>query len=367
MGHSALRHIKDIFVKKNPIQFTFFVTKRCNARCPFCFYISEGDREVNKRARDQELTLDEIRAISASLPNLLWLAFSGGEIFLRDDLAEITKVFYKQNKPVIILFPTNGLLTKRIKDVVTEVLEACPKSSIVVKLSLDGDQETHDSIRGVAGSYQKTLETCAELSELLEKYPNFDLGINTVFCAKNEDLVKGLIDQVAGMKGVRTHTVSLVRGDMADSTLKQVNMDKYKAAIAQLESNLKEKTGSIYRFPGARLKASQDIVQRRLIDRTAREHRRLIPCYAGRLNLVLTENGNVFPCESFDMGLGNIRDHGLDFRRILATEQAEKMKDWIENDGCHCTHECYFMTNILFNPRLYPALIKEYFQLQPRG
>ena len=31
--------------------------------------------------------------------------------------------------------------------------------------------------------------------------------------------------------------------------------------------------------------------------------------------------------------------------------------------NCYCTHECYFMTNILFNPRLYPALAREYIQL----
>jgi hypothetical protein len=30
---------------------------------------------------------------------------------------------------------------------------------------------------------------------------------------------------------------------------------------------------------------------------------------------------------------------------------------------CHRTHECYGMTNILFNPRQYPALPKGYPQL----
>jgi len=36
------------------------------------------------------------------------------------------------------------------------------------------------------------------------------------------------------------------------------------------------------------------------------------------------------------------------------------------NSRCHCTHECYFMTNILFNPRLYPSLMKEYLLLRPK-
>jgi hypothetical protein len=38
----------------------------------------------------------------------------------------------------------------------------------------------------------------------------------------------------------------------------------------------------------------------------------------------------------------------------------------IADGRCHCTHECYFMTNILFNPRLYPSLMKEYLLLRPK-
>jgi hypothetical protein len=39
------------------------------------------------------------------LGRLLWLAFSGGEIFLLDDLVDIAKTFYGNNTPAIILLP----------------------------------------------------------------------------------------------------------------------------------------------------------------------------------------------------------------------------------------------------------------------
>ena len=363
MAYSALRHIGSIVAKRRPIQFTFFVTRRCNARCPFCFYINHDSPDP---ATTNELSLAEIDILASSLPTLLWLAFSGGEIFLRDDLLEITRIFYKKNKPVIILFPTNGIMTRRIKETITEVLRACPKSTIVVKLSLDGDQELHDSIRGVKGCYRKTMETYHALGELLDQFSNFDLGINSVFCSKNQDAVAGIIDRVGRMERIKTHTVSLIRGERAEGDLKAVDLEKYRTVIKKLESNLKQELGSIYRFPGARLKAAQDIIQRRLIYETARQDRQLIPCYAGRLNLVLGETGELYPCESFSMELGNIRDHGLDINRVLATEKAQKVLAWIRDKGCHCTHECYMMTNILFNPRLYPALLKEYLQLRPR-
>ncbi|MCF6289501.1 MAG: radical SAM protein [Desulfobacterales bacterium] len=366
MAYSPLRHVGSIVAKRRPIQFTFFITRRCNARCPFCFYINHNAPRAETGPAARELSLAEINDLASSLPNLLWLAFSGGEIFLRNDLVEITRIFYKKNKPVIILLPTNGIMTGRIKKTVTEVLRACPKSTIVVKLSLDGDQELHDSIRGVGGCYQKTLETCQALGELLDEYPNFDLGINSVFCSKNQDAVAGIIDRVGRMERIKTHTVSLIRGERAEGDLEALDLEKYRAVTRKLETKLKEEQGSIYRFAGARLKAAQDILQRRLIYQTAKQDRRLIDCYAGRLNLVLSETGELYPCESFSLELGNIRDHGLDINQVLATDKAQKVLTWIRDGGCHCTHECYMMTNILFNPRLYPALLKEYLQLRPR-
>ena len=375
--YSPFRHLNSVFWKKNPIQLTFFLTRRCNLRCPFCFYLS-GDREAHARSdgekgefnhqlsaggKSSELSLDEIEKISSSLGKLLWLAFSGGEIFLRNDIVEITKIFYEKNKPSIILFPTNGLLTEVIKERIGEILNHCRKSTIVVKLSLEGLEDLHDSVRGVKGSFQKTMQTYGALRELLDIYPNFDLGINTVFSSSNQDHMDELIEFVNGLEGIRTHTVSLIRGTVSDKELKAIDCEKYHRTINRLASNLKQKISAIYKFKGAKLKAAQDILQRRMIYRTMKRKKQLIPCYAGRLNLVLTETGEVYPCESFTMGMGNIRDNDYDLTKILKNDKAQKHIRSIQAKNCYCTHECYLMTNILFNPSMYPSLLKEYTRL----
>lgn len=360
MTYSPFRHINSVLWKRRPVHLTFFVTRRCNAKCPFCFYLSAGSPESAS-----ELTLPEITKISSSTGRLLWLAFSGGEIFLRGDLVEITRVFYKKNRPAIILFPTNGLLTDIITERIEAILKHCKKSTIVVKLSLEGLESLHDSIRGIKGGFQKTMETYKALGGLLDKYTNFELGINTVFCSLNQDHMDELIEFVAGLDKIRTHTVSLIRGDVAETPLKNIALEKYHKTINRLEANLKSRMSGTYRFKGAKLKAAQDILQRRLIHETAVKKRQLTSCYAGRLNLVLTETGDVYPCESFNinMKLGNIRDKGYDLKKLLKTAQAQQVINSIRNKGCYCTHECYMMTNILFNPRMYPALLKEYLQL----
>jgi MoaA/NifB/PqqE/SkfB family radical SAM enzyme len=359
MTYSPFRHAGSVVRKNRIIHLTFFVTRRCNLRCPFCFYLSGQE----KPAVADELTLGEIEKISGSMGDLLWLAFSGGEVFLREDIVQISSIFYKNNRPAIMLFPTNGMLPELIRDRMEEILRRCNKSVIAVKLSLDGLNETHDRLRGKKGSFEKTMATYHLLQDLIGKYPHFELGVNTVFCSENQDMMNEIIDFVRGMENVRTHTLSMVRGDLMEERFKKVDFQKYHAATERLEQNLKDRTSRTYRFKGARIKAAQDILQRRLIHRTSLEKKRLIPCYAGRLNLVLTETGDVYPCEILTETFGNIRDHDYDVGKVIRSEKAREVIRSIMDNGCYCTHECYLMTNILFNPRLYPLLAREYVQL----
>ncbi len=358
--YSPLRHVSALFRKPRPIQLTFFLTRRCNARCPFCFYV--GAKEPRPEPAP-ELALGEIRRVSGSLGTLLWLAFSGGEIYLRKDLAEIARVFYRQNRPAILLLPTNGLLPELIRERTEQILADCPRTVVVVKLSLDGIGDEHDRLRTTPGGFERTMQTYRRLTPLLGRYRNFELGINTVFMADNQDRMEEIIAFVEQLPHIRTHTVSLARGNLADSRYKQIDPYTYRRTIERLAAGLRDGTASTYRFGGARLKAAQDILQRRLIYRTLTSDTRQIPCYAGRLNLVLTETGELFPCEMLATSFGNVRHAGYDVPRLLNSARAHSIVQSIAADHCHCTHECYFITNILFNPCLYPALAREYGRL----
>ena len=363
--YSPFRHLGSILRKREFLHLTIFLTRRCNQRCSFCFYLA-ADSSPAAGEPGEELSLAELEKIAASCPPLLWLAFSGGEIFLRTDLAAIAEIFYRRTKPAIMLFPSNGLDTERITRTMAEILPRCPCSTVVVKLSLDGPPAVHDALRGVKGSHAACLRTAAALGPLLDDYPNFELGINSVFCPATQDTMAETIDFVAELPYIHTHTISLARGDLADQSQLTADLDKYQAACRYLEGKLESRQAKTYRFGGARLKAAQDILQRRYILETARQDRALLPCYAGRLNLVIADDGAVYPCEDFQarMRMGNIRDYRGNLGRLLQSEQSRAVVSAIKRDGCHCTHECYMMTNILFNPTTYPALLKEYLLLR---
>jgi radical SAM protein with 4Fe4S-binding SPASM domain len=361
--YTPLRHAGSIFFKTRPIHLTFFLTRKCNANCPYCFYLMSAD---NHESVAPELSLDEIRKISSSLGNLLWLAFSGGEIFLRKELVEISKVFYEANKPAIMLLPTNGMLPELIQDRTRQILEHCRKSVIVVKLSLDGIGDDHDVIRNTRNNFDKTMQTFHLLKEFLDVFPNFELGFNTVLNSRNQDTMEETIDYVNSLGSAITHTISMVRGNLQETGYKQVDPAKYLHAAELLESHLKNRSSSIHRFGGARLKAAQDILQRNMIHQTLVGQKKHIPCYAGKLNLVLTESGDVYPCEILPQSFGNVRDYDYDLMQVTRSEQAREIINSISGSNPHCqtcTHECNYITNILFNPAMYPSLSREYIRL----
>jgi radical SAM protein with 4Fe4S-binding SPASM domain len=361
--HSPFRHAGSILAKKRPIHLTFFVTRKCNAACPYCFYLKSTNAPVSKKP---ELTLAEIQNVARSTGKLLWLALSGGEIYLRKDLVDICVAFYDHCRPSVILLPTNGLQPEVIARETVRVLEQCSDSVVVVKLSLDGVGADHDDFRNTRGNFEKVLETYERLEKLLPCYANFELGINTTLQSRNQGKITEIIDYVGGFENNGTHTVSLVRGDLQQANYKQVNPDNYSCAAKELESRLKNKLGKMYRFRGAKLKAAQDILQRRLIYQTLVSGEKSIPCYAGKLNLVLTEYGEVYPCEILPDSFGNIRDYDYDLLRVVKTAKANQIRSTISNNNplCKtCTHECNYMMNILFNPAMYPSLVREYLKL----
>jgi len=359
--YSPLRYAGHIFWKRRPVQLTFFVTRRCNAGCPFCFYRRKGDAQP---LSEPELALDEVERLAPFVGRLLWLAFSGGEPFMREDIVDISRIFYRHAKPSIMLISTNGLMPEAIAERTEEILRDCPRTTVVVKLSLDGVGEAHDVLRGSPGSFDKVMRTYGLLGELTGKYSNFELGMNTVFCPENENEMEEIFDFTRGLKRLRTHTLSLVRGEVRDSGPKALDLNKYREAAGRLEADIRGRSQTGYRFFGAGLKSAQDILQRRYIYETISAGKRLIPCYAGALNLVLTETGEVYPCEMLSRRMGSVRDYDYDMRALVRSDEARSAVGRIRATECHCSHECYFMTNILFNPRLYPALLRESLKLE---
>src|SRR5882762_7487525 len=126
------------------------VTSRCNSLCRTCFYFDK----LNSK---DDLTIEQIDRISETAPPFRKLWLSGGEPFMREELAEIVALFVERSGVQNVNLPTNGLLPDKVFPAMDRMLERCPRTSIDLNFSLDGLAATHDSIRGVPNNFERTL------------------------------------------------------------------------------------------------------------------------------------------------------------------------------------------------------------------
>ncbi len=340
------------FLKKHPLFVTFFVTSKCNARCKHCFYWKEASESKN------ELDLDEILRISRSMDNFPILLISGGEPFLREDLAGICKVFYVNNKVKEIRIPTNGMIPDTLEKT-GNILENCPNSLVTIQLSIDGLYQHHDDIRGVNGAFKKLVDTSSRLYKLKKKFENLEISFNYTFSEYNQNYVKEVVNFLFENFKTRRLSMTLTRGDTREKFAKDISIEEYNKAIDQLntmyEYNEERTTNQGYHetFP-IRWNLMYNVVKK--IHETKK---RVTPCYAGILDVVINEVGDIYPCELSDKKFGSLREMEYDFKKIWNSHNAQVVRGWIAENKCFCTHETNIANNCRFSLGIYPFLIKE--------
>lgn len=147
------RLMKKTMDEEIPFSVVWELTDKCNLRCAHCYVVPDYKRE--------ELSLSEIKTILDQLARAgcLYLIFTGGEIFTRDDFFDISR--YARRKGFGLRLLTNGtLLTAETAD---ELKDIQPLS---VEISLYGlSPSVHEAITRVPGSYSKTIRAFKLLKE----------------------------------------------------------------------------------------------------------------------------------------------------------------------------------------------------------
>ena len=121
-------------------------TQRCNLKCVHCYAQSEDRNYPGEMSTEEgKAMIDDLAAYGAPV-----LLFSGGEPTIRKDLLEL--MYYAKDKGMRVVISTNGtLITEEKAKQFAEV------GLSYVGVSLDGSRETHDSFRGLAGSFDKAI------------------------------------------------------------------------------------------------------------------------------------------------------------------------------------------------------------------
>jgi radical SAM family uncharacterized protein len=137
-----VRGVREARGHKNPLIAGHKLLYRCNLECHMCPFWRRDDEEL--------LTVpEEIRMMDALVrAGVSFLGFEGGEPTLRPDLPDILQASHDRFHTSLV---TNGwLLTRRWPDL--------KRHLELLFVSLDGIGATHDTLRGIPGSFVRAVE-----------------------------------------------------------------------------------------------------------------------------------------------------------------------------------------------------------------
>jgi len=334
-----------------PTALIFFITNRCNMKCAHCFYHDE----LNTTKASNELKLDEIEKIAASLKKPINLSLTGGEPFIRNDVVDICRVFSEKNGCRNFGLATNGYYIEKTVTACRTILETLPIDTFTVQISLDGMQEVHDEIRVIRHGFDKAVDTIKQLAELSKEYSNFSVRVSITIQNKNIDDVLNMVDYIKAFEvpvkfalvrgqhfGTYNLPISVANAyDPLESDAPLLDMSRLDGLFAEIKKRNDE---SDFKFWTERqqekIRISLDMIKNKKSD---------IPCYAGKVDGVLYSDGEVALCE-LTKNVGNIRDFDLNFERVWNSEQANKYRKGITK--CSCIHGCNLTTGMTFNPKI---------------
>lgn len=334
------RHVRLTNRARGPVDgdtppfLVLFINSICNLACDHCFYW----RDLNQR---NDLSFDELEALSKDLGPIENLNLSGGEPFIRPDFAEIVRMFIRNNGVKQVYVPTNGYFTAKTEKALRSVLEEKDLMLFACELSLDGTPAFHNEFRGNKKSFENAMVTYEMLANLQKEDPR--LRIHSISTATNRNLeeIHKLTDWLfENCPAMDHHNLAVIRGDRKDPSLLAPSVEDYRALEEHVRHTWypreQQRFGSIV----------EPMLQWAKME-TLKEQRQVVPCRAGVITGVVYANGDVSVCELHEP-LGNLRDKS--FREIWNSDEAQKLRKSIEAKECWCTTEVFMWPSVVFQP-----------------
>lgn len=285
-----------------PFSTIFELTYRCNLRCRQCYIVPENRKELG---------YDEITGILDQLAaaNTLFLTLTGGEIMMRGDFLDIAR--YAKNKGFALKLFSNGTLIDEAA--AARIAEIHP---ISVGISIYGaEDETHEYYTREPGSFQRSIQSLRYLRES---------GVKTVMkilvMKRNAAQMTAMLDLARKLDAIPQADVNIAPKNNGD--------------IGPLAHRISD--DQLYNFYYNETRKDDTNTQHRY-------NADSIMCRAARDVCAISPYGDVYPCVSLPLTLGNLRENR--FGDIWQGEKAEifrgyRFKDLRDCQGCidmdHC-------------------------------
>jgi len=335
---AAARILKANVVRPSrPLKINLALTYWCQYRCETC--------NIWRRQPVDELTTGELVEFVQRNPHVSWLDLTGGEIFLRDDIATVVDAIVDTWTELAILhFPTNGFLTDRIAAVAARAGRSrIPQ--VVVTVSVDGDEPLNDRIRGIKGGFRRQMATFNALRELPGVRPVFGMTLSQRNLGAVERTFAACQHECPGLE-LRDFHVNIAQlsdhyyGNADDASV----VPPREAAVAEL------KRYRAMRGSGVSVEAWLETRYLNELDRFLSEGVTPMRCHALRSSCFIDPWGVVFPCISYSRPLGSLRESGMRLDTIWNAADVRRTQSEIWDGQCpQCWTACEAYQSILGN------------------
>lgn len=321
-----------------PMKLNFLLTFRCNARCIMC--------NIWKKKDSPEFSLSEVEMFFSKSNKFSWIDLSGGEIFLRKDIVDVVEVILKNCNDLYLLhFATNGFTPERILPAMEKILGFNPEK-ILMTVSLDGDKDVHEEMRGIPDSFEKTLQTFIDLRKMNNRHFKVFLGMTLM-----ENNINKLDESFRYVKNIvrdlEYNEFHLNIVQKSSHYYDNLNIDLPDPNITfNTVENFRRKRNSRFLSPVDYLENKYQ----QLSGEFLRNSRCPLPCQALSTSCFVSPTGDVYPCTMYDRSIGNIKEYDYDLKKMLSGEDANNVRDEIVNGMCpHCWTPCEAYQTIIAN------------------
>ncbi len=297
------------------------VTNRCTLRCEMCQIPLAGQGGEMSTRQLEKLILDSLVLCPHSI------VFSGGEPLLRKDIFDMIALVTRHK--VNTCLTSNGTI---LTDDAARRLAAAGMG--VVNISIDGDEQTHDALRG-KGNFLKAVEALNNLSR-----HGIEATIASIVCRQNYASLPFVMDLA------RQHGVTTVKFQPFSTIfLKDKEVGRKFFAPPELLQDIQRSMAEVVRLanqykiatnPESYLNSVASYLCGGMSGNAIQNG-----CAALWMSCPVTAEGNVFPCwVLLDKPVGNVKNRKLS--EMWGSEGHDRLRREIVLKGCKgCMMSCY--------------------------
>ncbi len=308
-----------------PLSVYLNLTYRCANRCIYCNYPNLDEGKEHEMSTGQILKLIDEMAEAGTRK----LQLTGGEPLLREDIGDI--IHHAKKRGIFTGISASGIFIPECIDKIKDV--------DIIFISLDGERDVHDSIRG-KGSCDKAIRAIEALKE-----NNIDVWTTSVISKRNSKSIDYILGVAKRMRFIANFVLYYYINDNSNNHLSP--RDTIKDLVLSNDENTRiieslirkkragEPIGSSYSYFEYLLNWKDfSVIHRKEIVNG-------VKCWAGKLFCHIDPCGMLYPC-----GTAHWRVKGHSVTELGLRKAFELSK----NTPCEsCILACHLENNLLFS------------------